>query len=92
MIAHYTQDRHRPNQERIDCWRILWVRNVKDESEREALHRAGCAAKDRIVAHMAAQARMARVPVRDWPRIAAGMAQAVEGAQAGRVVQIRRRA
>ena len=95
MIAHYTTDRQRPNQERTAVWRILWVRRHKDEDEREAMHRAGCAAKDRIVAHMRARERMARVPVRDWPRVAAGMAHAVEGAQkviARRVVQIRRRA
>ena len=94
MIAHYTTDRPRPNQERTAAWRILWVRRHKDEDEREAMHRAGCAAKDRIVAHMRSQERMARVPVRDWPRIAAGLERAVDGAQpllARTVVPMRRR-
>lgn len=93
MIAHYTTDRHRPNQERIDCWRILWVCNVKDEAEREAIHRAGCAAKDRIVAHMRARERMARVPARHWQRIAAGLEHALAGAEPllnRRVTTIRR--
>lgn len=95
MIAHYLQDRPIPTAERIAWWRTRWVRLPMSEAEREAIAREGMAAKDRIVAHMRAQERMARVPVRDWPRIAAGMAHAVEGAQAviaRRVVQIRRRA
>lgn len=95
MIAHYTTDRPRSNAERTASWRTQWARLPMSEAEREAIAREGMAAKDRIVAHMRARERMARVPVRDWPRIAAGMAHAVEGAQAliaRRVVQIRRRA
>jgi hypothetical protein len=95
MIAHYTTDRHRPNKERTAAWRILWVRRHKDEDEREAMHRAGCAAKDRIVGHMRERERMVRVPPAHWQRVAAGLAHALALAEpllARRVVSIRRRA
>lgn len=93
MIAHYLQDRYRSNQERTAVWRILWSREPMSEAEREAIAREGMAAKDRIVAHMRARERMARVPARHWQRIAAGLEHALAGAEPllnRRVTTIRR--
>ncbi len=94
MIVHYLQDRPIPTAERIAWWRTRWVRLPMSEAEREAIAREGMAAKDRIVAHMRARERMARVPARHWQRIAAGLEHALAGAEpllARRVVPIRRR-
>ena len=77
------EDRHHAAGQRRDPLAVRSLRN------------AGEAQLKRWLDHHQSRARMARVPVRDWPRIAAGMAHAVEGAQkviARRVVQIRRRA
>ena len=93
MIAHYTTDRPRSNAERTASWRTQWARLPMSEAEREAIAREGMAAKDRIVAHMRARERMARVPAKHWQRVAAGLAHALAGAEpllARRVVPIRR--
>lgn len=92
MIAHYTTDRPRPASERTAAWRTQWARLAMSEAEREAIAREGMAAKDRIVAHMRTRERVARIPPTSWPRIAAGLARAVDGAQpllARNVVRIR---
>lgn len=67
----------------------------RDQLALRALRDAGEDCRKRWLDHHQARARHARIPPTHWPRIAAGMAHAVEGAQkviARRVVQIRRRA
>ena len=81
----------------VDAWeqRHRDAGHRRDQLALRALRAAGEATRARWLAHHAARARLARIPPTDWPRIAAGMAHAVEGAQkviARRVVQIRRRA
>lgn len=93
MIAHYTTDRPIPVSERVSWWRTRWARLSMSEAEREAIARAGMAAKDRIAAHMRQRERMVRVAPAHWQRVAAGLAHALALAEPPRrVVPIRRRA
>ena len=78
---HYTADRPLPNEARAAIWRRLWNALDITEAERECRAREGMRVKDRWAAYAAARARLARIPPTDWPRIAAGMESAVEGAQ-----------
>lgn len=65
----------------------------RDQLALRELRSAGEAHRRRWLDHHQARARWARIPPTSWPRIAAGLERAVEGAQpllARRVVPIRR--
>ena len=66
----------------------------RDQLALRELRAAGEAQRKRWLDHHEARARWARIPPTSWPRIAAGLERAVDGAQpllARRVVPIRRR-